>query len=217
MSTRVLNEVIVLFDGYSLFIDNSVDRMEANCTCSLIRERSGLNIIVDTMDCWSGPKLLEALKSQDLSPEDINFCISTHSHCDHLGNNNLFLNAKHIVGELVSHRDQYYFHNFQKEAFKISEDIEVMSTKGHTLTCVSVIVRNSSLDGRTVGIAGDLFEKEEDIDDPSLWRSAGSESPEDQERNRSKVADMVDVIVPGHGPMFEVTKEMREKIRSQKS
>lgn len=215
MSARTTNEIIVLFDGYSRMIGNSDDKMEANCTCTLIRERTGLNIIVDTMDCWSGPQLLEALKSHNISPNDINFCISTHSHCDHLGNNNLFLNARHIVGEIISQRDQYYFHNFQKAPFRISDDIEVISSRGHTLTCVTVMIRNSNLGGKTVAIVGDLFEKLEDIDDPSLWRTAGSESPEDQERNRSKVADQVDGIVPGHGPIFEVTEEMRKKLRNQ--
>ena len=143
------------------------------------------------MDCWSGPKLVQALQSHGLSPDDIHFCISTHSHIDHLGNNNLFLQAQHIVGETIAKRDMYTFHNF-REVYPISSDIGVISTKGHTLTCVSVILRNSNFGGKTIGVAGDLFEKMEDIDDPSLWRSAGSESPEDQERYRSKIADMVE-------------------------
>lgn len=169
------------------------------------------------MDCWSGPKLIAALQTHDLSPADINYVISTHAHCDHLGNNNLFLNAKHIVGETVSQKDQYFFHNFAKEPYKISEDIEVISSKGHTLTCVSVIVKNSNFEGKTVAIVGDLFEKYEDIGDPSLWRSAGSESPEDQETNRFLLSTIAEVIIPGHGKMFDVTVEIIEKLREQLS
>ena len=40
-------------------------------------------------------------------PEDVDFVVSTHGHSDHLGNNNLFLAAKHIVGQSVSFKDVY--------------------------------------------------------------------------------------------------------------
>ena len=51
-------------------------------------------------------------------------------------------------------------------------------------------------------ITGDLFEKEEDIKDESIWREAGSEDPEKQVIHRQKVLSTADFIVPGHGPMF---------------
>lgn len=212
-----INQVIVLCNGYSRMLGGEKDVMEANCTCTLIRTKTGVNIIIDTMDCWSGPKILSALETHDLSPKDISFCISTHGHCDHLGNNNLFLDATHIVGETISKEDQYFYHNFSKEPYKITEDIEVISTKGHTLTCVTVIVKNTNHDSQTIGIVGDLFESYEDINDPSLWRSAGTESPGDQEKNRLRVAEMVDIIIPGHGPLFSVTQEIREKLKPQMS
>ena len=47
-----------------------------------------------------------------LSCDDINFVVCTHGHSDHIGNNNLFLNAKHIVGYGVSFQDIYYDHAF---------------------------------------------------------------------------------------------------------
>lgn len=57
---------------------------------------------------------------------------------------------------------------------------------------------------------GDLFEREEDIADPSLWQYvAGSEDPEKQRQNRNKILQIADWIVPGHGPMFKVTAEMK--------
>ena len=55
-------------------------------------------------------------------------------------------------------------------------------------------------------VAGDLFEKEEDIENPDLWKEAGSENEEVQEKNRNKVLEMADFIVPGHGKMFKVKK-----------
>ena len=62
-------------------------------------------------------------------------------------------------------------------------------------------------------IVGDLFEKEEDLADPEIWKSAGSENPELQIKNRSKVLHEADYIVPGHGPMFKVTDEQRKSAK----
>lgn len=53
----MMNEVIVLFEGYSTQIDSFV--MDANCSCILIK---GLkNIIVDTMTAWDKDEILEGL------------------------------------------------------------------------------------------------------------------------------------------------------------
>jgi hypothetical protein len=70
------------------------------------------------------------------------------------------------------------------------------------------------LEPATVFIAGDLFEKEEDIDDPELWKSAGSENPALQVSHRARAVSEADFIVPGHGPMFKVTEEHRKKLLS---
>lgn len=60
---------------------------------------------------------------------------------------------------------------------------------------------------------GDTFEREEDVEHPEVWKSAGSLDPERQERSRSLIADLADHIVPGHGPMFRVTEAMRIKLK----
>jgi glyoxylase-like metal-dependent hydrolase (beta-lactamase superfamily II) len=49
-----------------------------------------------------------------VAPEDIKFVVSTHGHSDHIGNNNLFLNAIHIVGTCVSDKHVYFLHDFSK-------------------------------------------------------------------------------------------------------
>lgn len=94
----------------------------------------------------------------------------------------------------------------------INESIYVISTPGHTLTCVSVIVKNTNI-GKNVAIVGDLFESDKDIEDMNIWLNAGSENVTEQKKNRTFVADMVDVIIPGHGPMFNVTKDIRDKLK----
>lgn len=56
MSTK--NVVTCLFEGYSV-LEAENNRMLANCTCTLVRTKSGNNILVDTMTPWDREKLLQ--------------------------------------------------------------------------------------------------------------------------------------------------------------
>jgi glyoxylase-like metal-dependent hydrolase (beta-lactamase superfamily II) len=194
-------QVSVLFDGYSR-IDETKNIMRANCSCTLIQSK-GVNVIVDTLTAWDRTKLIEALKTKhNLNPDDIRYVVCTHGHSDHVGNNNLFLNAIHIVGKSVSVEDEYDLSAFDREAvYTINEEMEVFPTPGHTLDSVSVKVKSTR---GIIVIAGDLFEKQEDLENEDLWKSAGSEDPVKQEANRQNVLKIADFIVPGHGPMFPV-------------
>lgn len=197
-------EVHVLFEGYCLANDDG--NMSANCSCTLVKGIEH-NIIVDTMTPWDGQRLTDALRQHGVSCDDIDFVVSTHGHSDHVGNNNLFLNAIHVVGRCVSHKYTYYddgkFFN-SDGVYEIDEDIRVVSTPGHTFVDVSVIVRTAN--GSVVGIVGDLFEREDDLTDESIWINAGSENPESQRKNRKLIIDQVDWIIPGHGAMFSTGK-----------
>lgn len=166
------------------------------------------------MTAWDRDILLRELKNHHVKPEEVDYVVSTHGHADHIGNLNLFLNAYLFVGSCKSHKNVYYCHDFDKEPYVIEKDIEVIATPGHTTTCVSLIVRNSNHENHApVAIVGDLFEKEEDVFDEQLWIRAGCEDEKLQRQNRLKVAEMVEYIIPGHGPGFKVTEEIREKLR----
>lgn len=205
-----MSEVIVLYDGYSSMCGK--DQMSANCSCSLIIGEN--NIIVDTMTAWDSEKVLTALKKHNITPDNIDYVVSTHGHSDHLGNNNLFKVAKHIVGFSISFQDKYYIHPFNEgKEYDINHSVKVIPTPGHTLSDVTVVVKTSQ--NETIAITGDLFEKLEDVQKQDIWLEAGSEDPKQQIRNRSKIANIADWIVPGHGPMFQVTKEIREILDRQ--
>lgn len=189
-------EVHTLFVGYSRPIE---DGMLANCSCTLIKGQK--NIIVDTMTPWDGKNLIEAIERHGLVCDDIDFVICTHGHSDHVGNNNLFLKAKHLIGQCISYKQTYYDDSkfFDNGVYKIDENIQVVSTPGHTLADVSVIVQTTN---GLIGIVGDLFENENDIMDESIWLNAGSENPDSQRKHRKLIMEQVDWIIPGHGPMF---------------
>ena len=115
-------KVTVLFDGYSS-VSEGGKTMKANCSCTLIQSK-GLNIIVDTMTPWDKEKILSELKiKHGLDPSQFDFVVSTHGHSDHIGNNNLFLNATHIVAQSVSKVSKvaliYYFNTKYPEAIVI--------------------------------------------------------------------------------------------------
>ncbi|XP_058816316.1 metallo-beta-lactamase domain-containing protein 1-like [Topomyia yanbarensis] len=100
--------------------------------------------------------------------------------------------------------------------YRLTDTIEIIETPGHTLSCVSVLVRASNLAPTgLVVIVGDLFERHQDIADERLWLDAGSENPTAQRRNRAKLAMLADVIIPGHGAPFPVDQQLRASLSSQ--
>ena len=121
-----MNRVEVLQNGYSKSSEPSADESEinnsviklpsvrANCSSVLITGTPGANVIVDTMTPWDSDFILQSLRARGLEPDDINYVVGTHGHSDHIGNNNLFLKAHHIVGFCLSFRDRYYLHPFDQ-------------------------------------------------------------------------------------------------------
>lgn len=194
--------VDVLFSGYSKFQDG---KYLSNCSCVLIKGPP--NVIVDTMTAWDEQKILQALEQRSIKPDDIDFVVCTHGHSDHIGCNHLFKKAIHIVGYSISHKDTYFTdHDFRYgQEYSISEEIKVIPTPGHTSQDVSVLVTHP-LEG-IIAITGDLFEKFEDLNDASIWKSAGSDDETLQELNREKILKIADIIIPGHGEKFMVPKE----------
>lgn len=66
MTTK--NAVICLFEGYSV-IQPENNQMLANCTCTLIKSKSGNNILIDTMTPWDRDKLLQGKPFVELNEE----------------------------------------------------------------------------------------------------------------------------------------------------
>ncbi|XP_065347316.1 uncharacterized protein LOC135944368 [Cloeon dipterum] len=196
--------VKVLNVGYSRVTDEAAQTMHANCTVTFIKGCK-FNILVDTMTAWDGAKLLALLEGIQVKPEDIDFVICTHGHSDHTGCNYLFTNAAHFLGQAVQRAEKYETTPLQNgNDYVIEPSVKVVSTPGHTMDSVTVLVETGPDAFGLVAVTGDLFEREEDIVCPELWRDvAGSENPKLQEQNRSKILQQADYIIPGHGPMFK--------------
>lgn len=57
-----MNEVIVLFDGYSEVINQTTSL--ANCTCTLIKGKNSCTI-VDTRTAWDGAEIVNGTVTND--------------------------------------------------------------------------------------------------------------------------------------------------------
>ncbi|XP_037897957.1 metallo-beta-lactamase domain-containing protein 1 [Glossina fuscipes] len=209
------NKISILSVGYSRPDTDDTNSMRANCSSTLIETSNGVNVVVDTMTSWDGELLQQNLKKHNLEPKDIHYVVCSHGHSDHIGCNYLFTNAIwHFVGTCVSKRDRYLDWNFNEHFQLDGNNVFVLHTPGHTMSCVSVVVNDTNL-GETVGVCGDLFERKEDILDERIWLEAGSEDPKRQMANRVKMLEMCSYIIPGHGHGFEVTQEMAAKLKTQ--
>lgn len=152
------------------------------------------------------------LQKHGISTNDVTHVVCTHGHSDHIGCNYLFLNAKeHIVGRAISNKDEY--RSIEDETtYDIDEGIYIMPTPGHTLDSISLIVENNNLCSKPVAVCGDLFEKREDCFHELIWIGAGSDSIDKQRKSRKFISEMAGIIIPGHGPQFEITDEIITKL-----
>lgn len=202
--------------------------MRATGSCCLVRSNQ-MVVLFDTMGPWERDILVERLAGLKIHVDDIEYLVCSHSHPDHVGNLNLFTSAKkHFVGTSIYTGDVYDLNCFEPtgsrkykpsngsdeievidyEHYALNSHLSIESTQGHTMECISLIVKNCDNYG-TVGLVGDLFENSTDINDDSIWLGAGSQNPDLQRANRSRIYNKVDFILPGHGELFKSSPETK--------
>jgi len=193
---KKLANVHVIQPGYAIW-NKKMETQRADGTISLVI--SNENIIVDTGLPKDKTTILDALVQFGLAAKDIAYIICTHGDADHISNNNLFPKAKLIVGFDIYDGD---IARFFQNSLKIDSNVTVVSMTGHDDRSIGVYV---TTDVGLIAITGDLFEYEGDYKDISNW-VAFSKEPKQHIRNRAKVWEMADYIVPGHGNIFKIDK-----------
>ncbi|XP_043933195.1 metallo-beta-lactamase domain-containing protein 1 [Protopterus annectens] len=190
--------VFVLKEGYAYYDQDG--NMKADGTITLIKGKE--IILVDTGSPWDREVLLQALSLHNVVPKDVTYVVCTHGHTDHVGNLNLFPDATILVSYDICRKDTYLSHDFRAgQPFRIDDSVEIFPTPGHTGCDTSVLVKGTA--AGTVVVAGDLFECEEDY---TTWQEL-SENLDVQQRNRDRVLEIADVVIPGHGSPFRVHKQ----------
>jgi glyoxylase-like metal-dependent hydrolase (beta-lactamase superfamily II) len=186
----IMTEVKILLEGYT-----NADRKKAGeeestrCTTALIRS-DDMIIISDPGVLASQQIMIDALAKENLTVADITHVFITHSHMDHYRNIGMFPTAKAIDYWGIWHEDKV-----DDLPEKINEDISIINTPGHNYDNLTMIIETA--EGKTA-IVGDLWwsERGPDIDPFASDMAKLKES-------RSKVLDIADNIIPGHGKIFK--------------
>lgn len=194
-------EVKILVEGHTN-ADSASEAGEENTQPTITLVRDGdIIMVVDPGVLPSQQVLVDALKKENLTVEDVNYVCVTHSHFDHYRNVGMFPNAKTLEywGIWDKNTTGDWDENF-------TSNIQVFHTPGHDYTSITLFVTTgpeSEYPG-VVAICGDNFWKENYPADPH--NDAFASNPEKLEESREVILKMSDWIIPGHGPIYKNNK-----------
>ncbi len=181
-------ETKILIEGYTT-ADTAETGEEKTCpTITLVRDK-GIVMIVDPGILEDQKMLVDKLKEEGLTIDNVNIVCITHSHLDHYRNIGMFPKAKTL--EYWGLWDKNTVEDW-KERF--TDDIQIIKTPGHSYDSITLFVKT---DKGTVAICGDVFWKKNFPKDDDY-----ASDKEKLKEGRKKVLEMADWIIPGHGKMF---------------
>ncbi|MCP9264900.1 hypothetical protein DINM_020037 [Dirofilaria immitis] len=173
----------------------------------------GKKILVDTglaTDIIGRTAILQRLSEFGAPPPSINYVITTHGHPDHSGNTNHFPDASHYSGKFMHVGTHMNFSKiFKDDVEKLTKNVYLLKTPGHTSDDISVLINNTSFFG-TVIVSGDVFIRKEDMKYSSMWKQLATNEIQ-QEESRRRLLCLADCIIPGHGSLFQVTSNMKRE------
>ena len=168
----------------------SIDTKGRSCsTVTLVRD-NGITMVIDPGTLPGQKVLIDALKKEGLSIDDINVVGLTHSHMDHFRNIGMFPKAK-----IIDYWGWWTSDRWKKCDGKVSENISILGTPGHTKGSITFLVET---DKGKIAICGDVLWKND-----LLHKDPFAEDLKELEKSRKKVLEIADYIIPGHGKMFK--------------
>lgn len=176
--------VDILFDGYA-----RADGVAG--TVGLIRDGTH-TIVVDPGMVPDRAVILDPLRSLGVATDDVTEVVISHHHPDHTLNIALFPPVPVHDHWAIYQGDQWV--DRPAEGAKLSEHVRLIETPGHTPQDITTLVDTSD------GIVAFTH----------LWWNEGLEGdPRATDLpsllvGRERVLALADLIVPGHGPAFEV-------------
>lgn len=181
----MMAEAKIVFEGYT-----SIDANGRSCsTVTLVRDEE-IAMIIDPGTLPDQKVLIDALKNEGLSIDDINIVGLTHSHMDHFRNIGMFPKAK-----VIDYWGWWINDFWKKSDGNISENISIIKTPGHTKDSITFLVKTER--GK-VAICGDVLWKND-----LLHKDPFAEDLKELDKSRKKVLEIADYIIPGHGKMFK--------------
>lgn len=185
--------------------------LDAHSTVTLIRTRRQL-ILVDTGAPEDGPHLVEALRSENISPSQITLVINSHGHRDHVGGNDLFPAARFVAHAAEPQITRIFPagapFTLVRAPRRVDHGVMVLPTPGHSPGSLSVVVSDPLCrfegGGGTVVIAGDAIPLRANYlmgVPPALhWDIEASR------KSMAAITSLADWVIPGHDHPFRVQR-----------
>lgn len=186
----------VLCEGY-IVRDDGARIIDASSTVTLIISEE-LLIVVDTGAYARIGELAAALAGANISSEEIDVVVNTHLHMDHCGGNEVFPNARRYAHRL---EDPPIGTMAAEEGTEICEGVSVIETPGHTKGSISVLVKSD----RDYVVSGDALPTRSNYE--SMTPPAIHVDRRLAVSSMERVVSLADVVVPGHGPPFEILRK----------
>ncbi len=162
-------------------------------TVSLIRD-GGQVIVVDPGMVPDRRVILDPLAARGVDPGDVTDVVISHHHPDHTWHVALFPNIRlhdywaTYAGDVWDSRPA--------EDFRVSAGVRLLETPGHTREDITTLVETEA----GVTALTHLWWNREVAGDPRAW------DLDQLMHHRSRVLEIADVIVPGHGSPFPATE-----------
>lgn len=168
----------------------------------------------------SGQSLVEGLAAHGVTPKDIDTVVLTHLHYDHVGNNELFTNARFLVQreeiDLALNPPKFhmfyypeYRHKLEHISdrldvidgdFQVNEQIRLIKIGGHTPGCQSVLVETAE---GTVCLTSDVMYNYKNLE--LDWPTGSFWDLQAMVDGYARIRELSDVIVPQHD--WQILKE----------
>lgn len=182
-------KVKILIEGYTN-ADTKDSGEETTCpTITLVKDED-IVMVVDPGVLEDQKILIDKLKGEGLTIDDVDIVCITHSHIDHYRNIGMFPKAKTL--EYYGLWDKNTVADWSED---FTNDIKIIKTPGHSDNSITLLVKT---DKGIVAICGDVFWKE---NLPEKDEYANDQ--EKLEESRKKVLASADWVIPGHGGMFK--------------
>ena len=164
-------------------------------TISLIRDGDAL-IVVDPGMVANRGLILDPLRALGVEPEAVTHVFLSHHHPDHTINVALFPNAE-VVDFWARYIDDVWL-DMPGDGYQLAPSTELWLTPGHTFEDASLIVR---ADDNVYALTHLWWHADRT---PDLDPVADDQTA--LEANRIRVLAVADVVIPGHGAPFRVTR-----------
>ena len=190
MNKKSLAKVKVLINGYTTADSKEADEEKTCATITLIKDGK-LVMVIDSGVLESRKMLIDALKKEKLSLEDVNVVGLTHSHIDHYASVGMFPNAK--ILEFYGLWDKNKCDEWNEQ---FTDNIKIIKSLGHDKTGITFLVKTNK---GIMAVCGDVFWKEDyPKNDPY------ADNPKKLKETRKNILKLADWIVPGHAGMYRV-------------